>query len=297
LFYFSNSICSWQRGRFVVRDAIVIGAGIVGATITKTLIAAGRQVLLVDSGREMAGTKPSGGHLKPSWFSGMKKAEYEPAMELLDQTWGLFSESFVIKPVMMATTVYRVDTDVVVAYPYTQGNVTSIDMLDNIPRIKYSSKKEENVEERTRLLVVAAGKWCAELLPEVFANNPVIPKRGISFRFTGTTAPFIKPWAPYKQIVAHQQGNNEIWIGDGSAILEENWTEDRTQQCLTRCQSSFKGAKLIRSITGVRPYCKTNGDPCLLSQVGKHCWVATGAGKSGTIAAGWAARRILDATN
>jgi glycine/D-amino acid oxidase-like deaminating enzyme len=81
-----------------MKDVIVVGAGIVGATVAKAFQAAGQDVLLIDSREPMAGTRPSGGHLKPSWLGGMKKAEYEPAMKLLDDIWGLEEAEFTIRP-------------------------------------------------------------------------------------------------------------------------------------------------------------------------------------------------------
>lgn len=271
-----------------MQDCIVIGAGIIGATVAKALRGKGRDVLLLDDGRPMSGTKPSGGHLKPSWFSGMKKTEYEPAMQLLDETWGLIIEEFVVRPTNITTTVYRVDTDEVLAIEKMQAVVTAIGMLNDYPAVIF-----DGYEERCKLLVVAAGAWCSELVQGV----EITPKQGVSFRFKGVLeGPFIKPWSPYKQVVAHQQSASEIWVGDGSAILPKNWDEQRTTQCRERCQATLNGAKYMTQTVGVRPYCATGNDPCLLQRLGKRAWLATGAGKSGTIGAGWAARRILDAT-
>src|SRR6266403_1777366 len=92
----SASIGWWQVGRAVVRDVIVVGAGIIGATVSKALADQGRDVLTLDDGRPLSGTGPSGGHLKSSWFGGMEKEEWEPAMELLNETWGLIEEEFLL---------------------------------------------------------------------------------------------------------------------------------------------------------------------------------------------------------
>lgn len=274
-------------------DVIVIGCGIIGATVTKALQKQGRTVLTLDSNRPMAGTTPSGGHLKPSWFSGMKKTEYEPAMELLSDTWGMAEEEFTIRPTGLSATVYRVDTDRVASTPRTYGEVTSVDQLHNYPLVVYNGKNGEPTEVRCRLLVVATGAWATELLPQI----KVKAKQGVSFRISGKIdRGFIKPWAPYKQVVAHQQSANEIWIGDGSAIIPTNWTEERTRKCMIRCCGALqtKPANVLRTLSGLRPYCDSGSDPCLLQQLGPRAWVATGAGKSGTIAAGWVANKLLN---
>jgi glycine/D-amino acid oxidase-like deaminating enzyme len=276
-----------------MKDAIVVGGGIIGATVALALRKTGREVLLLDDGRPMSGTAPSGGHLKPSWFSGMKKDEYDPAMELLEDIWGMTSENFQIRPTGVQTKVYRVDTDKVLDIFKTRATVTSIEHLENFPLVRFR-QLSANKEERCRLLVVATGAWCKELLPEL----TVQAKQGVSFRVTGSIAtPFIKPWAPYKQIVAHQQEEKEIWIGDGTAILSKNWEEKHILACQERCLAALPpdSRKVHRVVSGFRAYIKDKSGPCLLKQLGPRAWVTTGAGKGGTIAAGWAARRILDA--
>lgn len=277
-----------------IKDLIVVGCGIIGATVAKSMVEQGRDVLVLDDQRPIGGTGPSGGHLKPSWFGGMKKTDYEPAMELLDDTWGLEEEQFRIWPTSATVTVYRVDTDQVVQYPRTVDTVVGLQHLNNYPLVKTVKG-----EYRCRLLVVATGVWAADLIPGV----KVVAKQGVSFRLQGklqNNQGLIKPWAPFKQVVAHQQSPNEIWVGDGSTIIPTNWTKERTGDCLRRCQHAVKGLDWLVSKTlhGLRPYCETEGtDPCLLRKIGPRAWLATGAGKSGTIAAGWVARRLLDATS
>lgn len=276
-----------------MKDVIVIGAGIIGATIAKALRAQGREVLLLDSGEALAGTPPSGGHLKPSWFGGMPKDQYEPAMQLLDDVWGLHQDEFLVWPVGIRTTVYRVDTDKVVAVEKTKMKVAELKNVNTLAPTVIG----EGFEERCRLLIVAAGVWCAEILKPYFPLK-IQSKQGISFRFKGKLEnQFIKPWTPYRQIVAHQQYENEIWIGDGTAILQKNWTAEREEQCRVRCSSTIKAAAPpTKILTGLRPYCQAGANPCLFSHIPPRTFVVTGAGKSGTIGAGWAARRIIDAT-
>jgi glycine/D-amino acid oxidase-like deaminating enzyme len=269
-----------------MRDVIVVGCGIVGATITKSLLAAGMDVLTIDDNRPLSGTIPSGGHLKPSWFGSMPKKEYEPALKLLDDVWGLKEEAFVVRPTSLQTTVYRVDTDEVIKTPRTIATVSDIVTTGQYPEVTFGDEVEH-----CRHLVVCAGVWCGVLLP----NINVVAKQGVSFRIkTKLDKPFVKPWAPYKQVVAHQQKPFEVWVGDGSALLEANWTPERTEECLYRCNRALgtTGAPM-RTLVGLRPYCKTGNDPCLFRRVTPKTWLVTGAGKSGTIAAGWAATKIL----
>lgn len=276
-------------------EVVVIGCGIMGATLVKALRDRGVNVLALDEGRANNGTAPSGGHLKPSWFSGLPKEEYIPAMELLDQAWGLCEEEFVVRPTRLKTKVYRVDTDVVVATPKTKASVTGVGRLNGVPAVTYKNQQGEKETVEAGLLVIATGAWAGELVKTCKVQS----KTGVSFRFNATLKePFIKPWLPYRQVVAHQQSPGEVWVGDGSALLEKNWTDQRTEECQVRCCAALglnTTTPPIRTLRGNRPYCKTGVAPCLLERLGPKAWLATGAGKSGTIAAGWAARRILDA--
>lgn len=278
-----------------MKDVIVVGAGIIGTTVAKALREQQHlDVLLLDDNRPMGGSRASEGHLKPSWF-GMKPAQYEPAMQVLSDTWSMIEEQYEVRPDGAETTVYRVNMDVVTKYPYTPGRVTNIGHLNNYPTVTYFADGIKYAE-RCRLLVVAAGCWVPELLPQYKVKG----KRGVSFRFKHTIQRgYIEAWAPYKQLVAHQQGPLDVWIGDGTAILAKNWTPERTQECLRRCSESLgvRAGTTVRAFHGIRPYAPplADGEPCLFERLGPRAWVATGAGKSGTIAAGWVTRRLLDA--
>lgn len=284
----------------MVKDVIVVGCGIVGATIALALRKQGRQVLILDSNKPLSGTKPSGGHLKPSWLGGMPKSEYVPAMEMLEEIWGMEKSEFQLKPTGLYTTVHRVNTEQVIQTKHTQGEVNKlICRQQRHPIVQWASATGKRRVMRCSLLIVATGVWCQELLPNVFPTKKELQaKQGVSFRIHGSTIPFIKPWAPYKQVVAHQQSPGEIWVGDGSAILPQNWHDERTEQCLSRCLFALRldRKKHLKTIVGLRAYCKSSKDPCVLKKVGPSAYVVTGAAKMGTIAAGWAARRIIDVT-
>lgn len=280
-----------------MKDVVVIGAGIIGATVAEVLRKKGRDVLLLSDEQPMMGTRPSGGHLKPSWFSGMKKEAYEPAMQLLDDIWGLSKEPFLVKHTGLHTDVYRVNTDVVMKARKTLAKVRSI-LNWQTPILTYERLDTgEAGQLECKLLVIAAGVWSDYLLPKTYKVHTEW-KQGVSFRVQGKLQePFINPWAPYKQIVAHQQSSNEIWIGDGTAIKSENWDDERTETCRQRCLNQLKNPGVTQAYLGFRPYCEPMeaGDPCYFRWITKSVCVATGAGKSGTISAGWVARRILDA--
>lgn len=280
-------------------DAIVIGAGIIGTTVTAKLRAEGREVLLLDDARPGSGTGASGGHLRPSWFGSMKSEAWEPAMSTLDEIWTLHKDLFHVKTTGELVEVFRVDTDKVMEYPRTISRVNAVEQLWNFPIVHHG----EGQSDRCRLLVVSAGVWCNEIDESLMGGHAIKSKHGVSFRFKAQIpSPYIQPWAPYKQIVAHQQTPSEIWIGDGMAILSQNWSKDKTKACLDRCLATLPDTMVPqhpRIILGARPYSVplAPDQPCYLKRVHPRCWVATGAGKSGTIAAGFVANRIAGQTS
>lgn len=321
-----------------VYDAIVVGCGIMGSTVTKALRARKLNVLALDSHEDKAGTPASGGHMKLEW-SGMDTAEFINALALLSDVWGVWRDHYTTQPlgeatdILRTTTVHRVDIDAVVKYRQDNCAIGYVHELLNLhtnkPAVRYAHTRLDGTglevppwnsiwshKAECRLLVLCTGVWANSCLhgirpPEL---DTLQAKQGISFRWEGKLREggFIQPWAPYKQIVGHQQSltspsmpkaRNTIWVGDGTAILENNWTKDRNSECLVRCREALTlkveamEHNPFRHNIGLRPYVKlpkADGKaPCLFRKLAPAVWLATGAGKNGTIAAGWVTNKLL----
>lgn len=273
-------------------DVIVVGAGIMGATIGQAYRNQGRKVLIVDDSRPMAGTSPSGGAIKPSKLTGLNSEDEEAAIQTLRELYGLEEIQFEIKPTggFVKVSTYQLNMDKVFDVE-TEGDIAQC--LEKGPAVKF----QDMGVVQAKLVVVATGIWASELLPEVF-DGKMEGKTGVSFLFEGRIKqPFVKPWAPYKQITIHNyrlDGRNYIWASDGSALKSENWTEERTNQCKERCMSALGITKEPVEVTlGIRPFHKDKPKPCFLKEVRPNVWAATGAGKFGCISAGWAANQML----
>lgn len=283
----------------VTHDVIVVGAGVIGTTIAKALKRHGRTVSLYNKTVPNIGTAPSGGHIKPSWCeSKLKGAPFDAAMEMLEATWPIKEESFWFRNGKRSETMFRVDIDALMSQATAMRlEIAGIKLHDASsvqPRLTITNRASPDNAASCKLLIIAAGVWTKEILGDLFPWK-LQGKSGVSFRFNGTTKSFIETWAPYKQVVAHQQSPGEIWVGDGSAVLEANWTAERTQACFERCAAAINNHNHRKTLYGIRPYCRAKG-PCLLERIGPSCWVATGAGKLGTIASAWAAKEIIDAS-
>jgi glycine/D-amino acid oxidase-like deaminating enzyme len=199
--------------------------------------------------------------------------------------------------------IHRIDIDIVMSWSErnrTSATVTGLFCSQSglQPKVRWQVGKK-TFEEPAKKVLLAAGVWTQHFLEAVpalaAAVGKIQAKEGVSFRVQGKIGqPFMKPWAPYKQIVCHQQRKDELWIGDGTAILDKNWNGATTVACRDRCMEALMfGGFPKATLMGLRPYCPhPKGQPCLFQRQG-NVFVATGAGKSGTIAAGWVTRKLL----
>lgn len=275
-----------------VIDAVIVGAGLFGSIIAKALREQGRNVVILDAKRENAGSKPAACLMKPSWFSSMGKAVYEPALSLLDQLYGVQDIDFVAGKVAHATVHWIPPSRIMDDEGVINAEVTSIVGR----RVTYWDNDNPLNTYRVvtaPLVVVAAGVWCNRLVrcPEQLAQM------GVAFlRPLKSIRPFITPWAPYKQLVAFNRGDG-LWASDGTAILEKNWTDEHVRRSFERCLKATHGKILsAKTITGLRPYAKGH-KICLLEELQTGLWVASGGAKNGTLAAGWCAHEITRRTS
>lgn len=280
-----------------MKDLVVIGGGIIGTTVTKYLRLQKLDVELIDACFPNSGTTPSGGHMRWEWCGKMPKKEYETSVTLMDNLWGVQS----LKCAYGATgevTIERVNVDKILrSEKYIRGEVRAVYSEDGIQRITYFDFSKNLVYEiETRNVLVSTGHW----LPHLLKGVSVQAKAGVSFRVPGQLqTPYVFPWAPYKQIVANQHDDKDVWIGDGTSVLHHNWKSDRTKKCQVRCLGSLKERAKLKGISpkvlyGIRPYCAHSPDkPLLFKQIKEGYWIATGAAKCGTIAAGWTASKLL----
>ena len=290
-------------------DAVVVGAGLFGQIIAKALEAQGRSVMIIDSGHPEAGSKPAACLMKPSWFSGMGRDIYEPSLRLLDDLYGVQDVEFELRPKSIgkigSATVHWIPPAKILSRPSLHGVVTRV-----YPGRVHTPK--ETIE--APLVVVAAGIWTEALLPQY----KQVGQKGVAFLWprcnggskfiiegqkgANTFTPFIRPWAPYRQMVGFDRGDG-YWFSDGTAIKAENWTSEREEKSYERAKGAvdlfghgqrYKDTPTV--LLGIRPYAKGH-KPCLLEEVEPGLWVASGGAKNGTVAAGHCAHVIREATS
>lgn len=274
-------------------DTIVVGGGLFGQIIAAALRAQGQEVRVLDNRERLAGSRPAACLMKPGWFSGLGKAVYEPSLALLDQLYGVRDLPFDVHVgalgKVVEQTVHWVDPARVLSGPTELATVADV----NPGRVTLCTG--ERLEARN--VVVAAGIWTQILLPRF----PQKAQMGLALLYPGNhpARGVIKPWAPYRQLVAFDRGDG-LWVGDGSAIKADNWSQEREAQVvdrevqMARRVGNVSPADEVRYLQGIRPY--WGEKPCLLEQVSPGLWVASGGAKNGTIAAGWCAHEIARRT-
>lgn len=268
----------------------VIGAGLFGSIIAAQLRAAGRTVTVIDDARPASGSRPAACLMKPSWFSSMPREEVEASLGLLDRLYGVQGLAFTLRPTGLKATVHWVDPAKVLKGEDLRARVREIVRWEKSWKICFANDRGiMRPPIFVDRVVVATGVWTEELAP-IF-KGLVTGQAGVAFLAPNQTVdePFIKVWAPYKQIVAFNRGDG-AWVGDGSSIKAANWTDEHETTSYYRCKDAFGCTDNVRPLFGIRPYVK--GRPYLLDEPYPGYWVATGGAKNGTVAAGWVAHDL-----
>lgn len=276
-------------------DVVVIGAGILGSAITKTMNSMGVEVLLLDNNDDMCGTRPSGGSIKFSPLVGIPKDLERAVTRRLDELFGLTEETFQIRPSMklLKAQVYQINMDNVLQTPRTYGHVFNLELKDK--EVFYVDGEKSFRRVKTKLIVVAAGAGISKLLPRF--EGKLYGRKGVSFLFPGQIdQAFVSLWAPHKQVTVHNfqyKGETVIWGCDGIKLKESSWKEHTTSTSLKRIKQTAGIVEEPLEIRhGIRIYHKDDEKPCFWKPVAEGIWVAAGAGKFGGICAGWIAHRL-----
>lgn len=283
-----------------MHDTIVIGAGIFGSVIAARLRQLGQDVLVIDAEKPGSGSKPAACLMKPSWLGSMSKEQMGQSFTLLDELYGLQEVTFalpvgsakvpwvppasILQPANLAATVERIER---------RSSHWTVEIVTG-----FGGTTTELIARR---VVVAAGIWTNDVLQRVPQGSFLLPEiaaqTGVSFLWKKAQIqqPFIRPWAPYKQIVAFNRAPDEVWAGDGTSILRKNWSDKRVMQSGARVNLAvpLPDKRMLQHnyIVGHRPYVK-GAKPCYLEEPLPGLWVATGGAKNGTAAAGWCAHVI-----
>jgi glycine/D-amino acid oxidase-like deaminating enzyme len=233
--------------------------------------------------------------MKTGWFSALGRDVYEPALKKLDELVGVQDLQF--KTTVGSVRVHWCDPRKILLdqNEVRTGQVTRFLKSERGWLVEFMSGSIRS-EVLVPTVIAATGIWTNLFFPEV----DVMGQAGVAWLWPKEkiAEPFIKVWAPYKQLVAFNRGDG-LWMGDGSTA--RNWNDAYERNSLARCSNELRRRNEILGIVpdpvklfGYRPYVK-DAKPCFFKQVRPGFWVATGGAKNGTLAAGWCADQIVKA--
>lgn len=272
-------------------EVAIIGAGLFGQMAYHALRSKGvDSIIMFDSMEPDRGSAPAACLMKPGWFDGLGEKVSNPALDLLDELFGLQKVRFQLGP--RGVDVFWVPPSAILSNTVTYRQVSWIHA--GTPLHMLTLDNGDAVDARH--VIVAAGYWTQHLLPEIKLEGMM--GRAVLYKAAHIEQPYIEPWAPFKQIVAFNRGDG-LWGGDGSAIKKDNWTESRgldtekrvLDSLLTKKVTGVLGAPFM-TMDGIRPYAKYKS--FVLEEVRPRVWAATGGAKNGTITAAYCARVLRE---
>jgi glycine/D-amino acid oxidase-like deaminating enzyme len=264
-------------------NVIVVGSGLFGSIAASLACQAGHRVTVIDNYSPWAASKCSANLTKPSWLESLGREKAEIAYGVLNQLYHVQKIDCLIRPLLNRHfSLDYVDPAELLLKPDIEDAVTRVG--DGIVYLKSGKILKGNV-------LLAAGIACNQ-----FVDMPSIKRLvGSSLRIKGQVKqPSVYLYAPYKHAVAFNMGE-EVWCGDGAAILEKNWSEERVTTLKDRAKKFFELNPAKAEVrVGVRPYVE-GFKAGYFKQVYPRTWVSTGGAKNGMVLAAYQAHQFVSA--
>lgn len=255
----------------------IIGNGLFGRIASDFLTEAGIENIVIDSHEPNSGTQASGNITKPSWISGLGELGKQAYTDL-DRLYGLekFSPQIILGKSLELLYVSR---SKILNKEHITGKVTAVG----------DGWLTVDGKDKDGIILVAAGIWTEELVDMPIIDNVT----GVSFVFNKQNhKPQFSIWAPYKQSISYQD-EDQVWFGDGTAIRNKNWEEEKRIAASLKRASEHGLSNPIETNVGYRPYVKGHKDG-YFKRVADKTWVSTGGGKNGIVLAAIQARKFLE---
>lgn len=266
------------------KNIIVVGGGLFGSIAAAFAREHGAQVTVIDAGYPLAGSRASGCVLAPSWLSALTPEQIEQAMSVLEGLYKVEDITFTTH-LKLAFKAKRVNPASILRRPDVKARVTAVGdgVVDT-----------EDGQKFRGVVLVTAGAWCKALLPQM----PDIRRLyGASLWFPGAQLPTprLHVYAPYRQAVAFNMDGRQVWMGDGTALVEKTWTKEqdaRLAATRARAKSLFKLGGESRATVGIRPYVEGHKEG-YFEKLAPRLYVSTGGAKNGTVLAAYNAWRFV----
>jgi hypothetical protein len=275
-------------------NIIVVGNGLFGCIAAAYARSLGHTVTVVSESRPYEASPASGCVLAPSWLTSLDKQDVADAMDVLEGLYPVYDITFRANK-LVPFKAKRINPADVLFPPDIDAKVLSV--ADGV--VKYAEPHSAGTQRVGTLrgtVLVCAGIWCKELLPDMPAIKGLY---GASLRVRNLNVePAISVYAPYKQAVMFNIDHKTVWFGDGSALIEKTWLKERKERILaTRNRFIAMGNAMqgvpTKTFEGARPYVEGHKSG-YLEQLSPKLWVSTGGAKNGTVLAALQALRFVE---
>lgn len=278
----------------------IIGNGLFGAMATIACAVEGHEVTVIDDAAQTGrptGSAPAACLMRPSWMTGLGPVA-KSGLGWLDEHFGLDELWFKTSLGVTVKVFWVPPRRIFESAARLRNHLIEDSALAWEPNGTVLLSKGQRIA--SDVVLVAAGVWCSELVRGLSVKRLAGCAVTVAAR---TPQPTIKVWAPYRQIVRFEREPGTTWIGDGSAIKQDNWTTARQQESVKRCLDEVGPTKLLKVQYGLRPYVDDE-KAGLLRRIANRVWVSTGGAKNGTVIAAHQAKlfvqhigEVLDGTS
>jgi glycine/D-amino acid oxidase-like deaminating enzyme len=268
-------------------NIVVIGAGLFGSIATTLARSVGHTVTVVDAQRPWAASKASGCVLAPSWLSSLERGQIDTAMGVLRDLYTVHDMEFSTN-LLKKFKAQRVDPSEVLL---KDGVVR-----DEVVEVKDGVVKLASGDVLRGKVLIAAGMACNNFVPDM-PETQALWGSSITLNAQLSEAR-LHVYAPYRQAVAFNMNKRQVWMGDGTALVEKTWAKEsaeRAQRTVERARELFKLTAAKPTVnSGARPYVKGH-KAGYFQRVTPSVWVSTGGAKNGTVLAALQAHQFIKA--
>jgi glycine/D-amino acid oxidase-like deaminating enzyme len=261
-------------------NVIIVGAGLFGSMAATLARYAGHAVVVIDSKKTLAASKCAACLMKRSWMAALSPEQINIGYRVLEQLYGVQQIPFNNGTLMLD-------------WVDPLGILLEPDLTQEVAAVGNGAVAFQDLTGLEGTVLVAAGAYSRELVKMPEVRGLV----GASLHLPGRIRPQLKLYAPYRQAIAFNIGSNQVWVGDGCAILEKNWRPKlRTDLLCQRAWEYFKlkSAGNFQLRAGARPYVE-GYKAGYFERVFPRTWVVTGGAKNGTILAAYYAQKFVEA--
>lgn len=241
----------------------IVGGGLFGSAAAAWARRHGIEAVVFDAGCSGAASPAAAGLFREAWLPRKLKEHYRPGLQVLQELYGVRSVSLAAADGTREHFLHVPPSAILEKTPVSE-TVTAI----GDGWLEAAGRRYQG------WVYVAAGIWCAELVPGLEVQG----KAGAAYSFAGERPGQIRPLGWGRQAIAFVRDAGSTHFSDGTAEADYHAEHDR--QTLARATDMGLTGEPLRRYWGWRPY--TAGGP-LFRRLGSRTWVGTGGRKLGTL--------------